>query len=220
MDYLHLTSNNTIYGTELRKDIDSPVPVICDMSSDIMTRPIDVSKYAMIYGGAQKNVGAAGVTFAIIKKDALGKVSRKIPAILSLQEYIDKESMQNTPPVFAIYVMNQVLRWIKAEGGVKEMQRRAEQKAAALYAEIDRNAIFRGTADSEDRSLMNICFVLNDKYADLEAEFVAFCKERNIIGIKGHRLVGGFRASVYNACTMEDVQALIDAMQEFEKLHA
>lgn len=220
VDYLHLTSNNTIYGTELRKDIDSPVPLICDMSSDIMTRPIDVSKYAMIYGGAQKNVGAAGVTFAIIKKDAIGKVSRKIPAILSLQEYIDKESMQNTPPVFAIYVMNQVLRWIKAEGGVKEMQRRAEQKAAALYAEIDRNAIFRGTADPEDRSLMNICFVLNDKYADLEAEFVAFCKERNIIGIKGHRLVGGFRASVYNACTMEDVQALIDAMQEFEKLHA
>ncbi len=219
VDYFHITTNNTIYGTELRRDIDSPVPLIADMSSDIMSRPVDVSKYAVIYGGAQKNVGPAGVTFAIIRKDSLGKVSRHVPTILDLQVAIDKGSMYNTPPVGPIYVMNRTLHWIKEQGGVAQMQKNDEQKAAMLYAEIDRNSLFRGVARKEDRSIMNVTFVMAEGRESLQDEFVAFASERDIVGIKGHRSVGGFRASIYNACTLEDVHALTAVMQEFEKLH-
>jgi len=220
VDYFHITTNNTIYGTEIKKDLDSPVPLIADMSSDIMSRPVDVSKYAMIYGGAQKNVGPAGCTFAIIKLDSLGKVSRYIPTMLDLHTHIDKLSMFNTPAVLPLYVMNRTLHWIKDQGGVAEMQKRNEKKAATLYAEIDRNPLFVGTAAKEDRSIMNVCFVMAPGYETLQDEFLAFAKEHDMVGLKGHRSVGGFRASIYNACTLEDVEALVACMQEFEKLHA
>lgn len=219
VDYLHITSNNTIYGTEILEDYDCPVPMIADMSSDIMSRPVDVSKYDLIYGGAQKNVGPAGVFFAIVRKDALGKVSRYIPTMLDYRTHIDNGSMFNTPPVFPIYVMNQTLHWIKDQGGVEEMYRRNMEKAALLYGEIDRNSMFRGTAAKEDRSLMNVCFVMAEGREDLEKEFLAFAGERGMVGIKGHRSVGGFRASIYNACELSDVQALVDCMKEFEALH-
>jgi len=218
-DYFHITTNNTIYGTEIRKDIDSPVPMVADMSSDIFSRPIDVSKYICIYGGAQKNLAPAGVTFVIVKNDALGKVSRYIPTMLNYQTHVDSGSMFNTPPVVPIYAALQTLRWIKAQGGVKEMERRAIEKADMLYAEIDRNKMFVGTAAKEDRSRMNICFVMAPEYKDFEADFLKFATERGMVGIKGHRSVGGFRASCYNALPKESVQALIDCMQEFEKLH-
>ncbi len=219
-DYFHITTNNTIYGTEIKEDYDSPVPLVADMSSDIMSRPVDVSKYALIYGGAQKNVGPAGVIFAIIRKDILGKVSRYIPTMLDYRTHLDKESMFNTPPVFSIFVMNETLKWIKAQGGVEAIHRRDVEKAELLYGEIDRNRLFVGTAEKEDRSIMNVCFVMAPGYESLQDEFMAFAKERGMVGIKGHRSVGGFRASIYNACTLEDVQALVDCMQEFEKLHA
>ena len=218
-DYFHVTSNNTIYGTELHEDLDSPVPMIADMSSDIFSRPVDVSKYICIYGGAQKNLAPAGVTFVIVKNEALGKVSRYIPTMLNYQTHIDGGSMFNTPPVLPIYSALQTLRWIKAEGGVEEMQKRAKERADMLYGEIDRNKLFRGTCAVEDRSYMNICFVLNDEYKHLEADFMAFAQERGMVGIKGHRSVGGFRASCYNAMSLESVQALVDCMKEFEKLH-
>jgi phosphoserine aminotransferase len=219
-DYFHVTTNNTIYGTELHEDPVSPVPLIGDMSSDIFSRPVDVSKYICIYGGAQKNLAPAGVTFVIVRNDALGKVSRYIPTMLNYQTHVDGGSMFNTPPVFPIYVALLTLRWIKAQGGVKEMQRRAKEKADLLYAEIDRNKLFRGTVtDKGDRSYMNICFVMKDEYKELEADFLKFATERGMVGIKGHRSVGGFRASCYNALPKESVQALIDCMQEFEKLH-
>ena len=219
VDYFHITTNNTIYGTEIRYDMDSPVPMIADMSSDIMSRPVDVTKYAMIYGGAQKNVGPAGVTFYIVKKDLLGKVNHYIPTMLDLRTHIKGESMFNTPPVFSIFVMNETLKWIKAQGGLKEMQKKNEAKAKLLYEEIDRNSLFVGTADKEDRSIMNVCFVMAPGKEDLQDEFLAFAKERKMIGIKGHRSVGGFRASLYNACPLESVQALVACMQEFEKSH-
>ena len=219
IDYLHVTTNNTIYGTELKGDLDVPVPMIADMSSDIMSRPVDVSKYDLIYGGAQKNVGPAGVFFAIVRKDALGKVSRYIPTMLDYRTHIEKGSMFNTPPVFSIFVMNQTLKWVKAQGGVKEIQKRNIAKAELLYSEIDRNPLFVGTAVKEDRSLMNVCFVMAPGHEDLQDEFLAFAKERGMIGIKGHRSVGGFRASIYNACELSDVQALVDCMKEFEQLH-
>ena len=219
-DYFHITSNNTIYGTEIRKDLDSPVPMIADMSSDIFSRPVDVSKYICIYGGAQKNLAPAGATFVIVKDDALNKVSRYIPTMLNYQTHVDGGSMFNTPPVLPIYSALQTLRWIKKEGGVEEMQRRAKERADLLYGEIDRNKLFRATiADPEDRSYMNICFVMNDEYKELEPEFMKFATERGMVGIKGHRSVGGFRASCYNAMPLESVQALVDCMQEFEKLH-
>ena len=220
IDYLHITTNNTIYGTEIREDIDCPVPLIADMSSDILSRPVDVSKYAMIYGGAQKNAGPAGVAFAIIRKSALGKVSRYIPSMLDYRNHIDKGSMYNTPPVFSIFVMNETLKWLEDLGGVKAMQKINGEKAALLYGEIDRNPLFTGTAAKEDRSNMNVCFVMAPGYEALQDEFLAFAKERGMMGIKGHRSVGGFRASLYNACSLEDVQALVDCMKEFEKLHA
>ncbi len=218
LDYFHITTNNTIYGTEIKEDIISPVPLIADMSSDIMSRPVDVSKYAMIYGGAQKNVGPAGVIFAIIRKDALGKVSRKIPTMLDYRTHIDKESMFNTPPVFSIFVMNETLKWLKGIGGVEAIQKIDKEKADTLYAEIDRNALFTGTAAVEDRSMMNVCFVMAPGYEHLQDEFFAFAKGKGMVGIKGHRSVGGFRASIYNACRLEDVNALVACMQEFENL--
>ncbi len=219
LDYFHITSNNTIYGTEIHEDIDSPVPLIADMSSDIMSRPVDVSKYAMIYGGAQKNVGPAGVAFFIVKKDLLGKVSRYIPTMLDLRSHIDGKSMYNTPPVFSIFVMNETLKWLKGIGGVEAIQKVNQEKAALLYGEIDRNPVFKGTAAVEDRSLMNVCFVMAEGYEHLQDEFMAFAKAKGMTGIKGHRSVGGFRASIYNACPLESVQALVDCMKEFEELH-
>ena len=218
LDYLHITTNNTIYGTEIRHDMDCPVPLIADMSSDILSRPVDVSKYEMIYGGAQKNAGPAGVVFAIIRKDGLGKVSRYLPTMLDYRTHIDKGSMFNTPPVFSIYVMNETLKWVKAMGGVDAMHKIDVKKADTLYGEIDRNSLFRGTADKEDRSIMNVCFVMAEGRENLADEFLSFSKERGIVGIKGHRSVGGFRASLYNACSQEDVDALVKAMQDFETL--
>ena len=218
-DYFHVTTNNTIYGTELKGDLDSPVPMVADMSSDIFSRPVDVSKYICIYGGAQKNLAPSGVTFVIVKDDAVGKVSRYIPSMLNYKTHIDGGSMFNTPPVLPIYSAMQTLRWSKAQGGVKEMDRRATEKADMLYAEIDRNKMFVGTAAKEDRSRMNICFVMAPEYKDLEADFLKLATDKGMSGIKGHRSVGGFRASCYNAMPKESVQALIDCMQEFEKLH-
>jgi len=218
LDYFHITTNNTIYGTEIKHDIDCPVPLIADMSSDILSRRVDVSKYAMIYGGAQKNAGPAGVAFAIIRKDSLGKVSRYIPTMLDYRVHLDKESMFNTPPVFSIFVMNETLKWLKGIGGIDAIHEIDEKKAATLYAEIDRNPLFVGTAEKEDRSIMNVCFVMAPGYEALQDEFLAFAKSRNIVGIKGHRSVGGFRASLYNACTQEDVEALTAAMKDFEAL--
>ena len=218
LDYLHITTNNTIYGTEIKYDMDCPVPLIADMSSDILSRRVDVSKYEMIYGGAQKNAGPAGVAFAIIRKDSLGKVSRYIPTMLDYRTHLDKESMFNTPPVFSIYVMNETLKWLKSIGGIDAIHAIDEKKAATLYAEIDRNPLFVGTAEKEDRSIMNVCFVMAPGYEDLQDEFFAFAKSKGMIGIKGHRSVGGFRASLYNACTQEDVEALVATMKEFEAL--
>ena len=219
VDYFHITTNNTIYGTEIREDFDSPVPLVADMSSDIMSRPVDVSKYGIIYGGAQKNVGPAGVAFCIIRKDLLGKVSRHIPTMLNYQTHIDGGSMFNTPPVFSIFVMNETLKWLKGLGGVEAIHKINVKKAQMLYDEIDRNSMFVGTAAKEDRSIMNLCFVMAPGKEELQDEFLSFAKERGMVGIKGHRSVGGFRASLYNACPVEAVEALIACMQEFEKLH-
>lgn len=219
LDYLHITTNNTIYGTEIKEDWDCPCPLIADMSSDILSRPVDVSKYTMIYGGAQKNAGPAGVIFAIIKKDALGKVSRYLPTMLDYRVHIEKESMFNTPPVFSIFVMNETLKWVKAQGGVEAVHALNVRKADTLYAEIDRNSLFVGTAAVEDRSIMNVCFVMAPGYEALQDEFLAFAKSKGMVGIKGHRSVGGFRASIYNACSQEDVEALVACMQEFEQMH-
>ena len=222
-DYFHITTNNTIYGTEIHEDIDSPVTLVADMSSDIMSRPVDVKKYGLIYGGAQKNVGPAGVTFVIVRKDLLGKMDRKLQTMVDYRTHIGEEkrnnSMFNTPPVFAIFVMHETLKWVKAQGGVEEMYKRNKKKAETLYAEIDRNSMFVGTAEKEDRSLMNVCFVMAPGHEALESEFMAFAKEKGMVGIKGHRSVGGFRASIYNACPQESVDALVACMQEFEKLH-
>lgn len=219
VDYLHITTNNTIYGTEIHEDMDCPVPLIADMSSDIMSRPVDVSKYDLIYGGAQKNVGPAGVFFAIVRKDALGKVERYIPTMLDYRVHIENGSMFNTPPVFPIFVMNQTLKWLKQQGGVEKIHELNKAKAALLYGEIDRNSLFTGTAAVEDRSLMNVCFVMAPGCESLEAEFLEYAKSQGMVGIKGHRSVGGFRASIYNATSIEDVQALVDCMRSFEQMH-
>lgn len=219
IDYLHITTNNTIYGTEIRKDLDVNVPIIADMSSDIMTRPVDVSKYDCIYGGAQKNLSMAGVTFVIVKNDALGKAPREIPTMLDYRTHVEKGSMFNTPPVVPIYCMLENLRWIKKNGGVEAMAKRAEERAAIVYGEIDRNKLFHGTVETEDRSLMNICFVMNDEYKELEKPFFDFATSKGMVGIKGHRSVGGFRASCYNAQTIEGVEALVACMKEFEAMN-
>lgn len=220
LDYVHITTNNTIYGTEIHHDIDSPVTLVADMSSDILSRPVDVSKYGMIYGGAQKNMGPAGVTFVLIREDILGKVSRAIPTMLDYRTHIKEGSMFNTPPVFAIYAVNETLKWMKEMGGVEKMYELNKKKAQLLYDEIDRNPMFVGTAEKESRSLMNICFVMSEQYKDKDAAFLEFAKSKGMEGLKGHRLVGGFRASTYNALPIESVQALIDCMQEFEKMNA
>lgn len=218
-DYFHITTNNTIYGTEIKEDIDCPITLVADMSSDIMSRPVDVTKYGMIYGGAQKNVGPAGVTFVIIRKDLLNKVSRKNPTMVNYATHCPEEaknkSMFNTPPVFPIFVMHETLKWVKEQGGVAEMNRRNNEKANLLYGEIDRNPMFKGTAVKEDRSIMNVCFVMAEGYEQYEQEFLTYAKAQGMVGIKGHRSVGGFRASIYNACTLEAVQALVNCMREF-----
>ncbi len=222
-DYFHITTNNTIYGTEIHEDMDCPVTLIADMSSDIMSRPVDVKKYGMIYAGVQKNVGPAGVTFVIVRKDLLGKMDRKIQTMVDYRTHIGDEprnnSMFNTPPVFPIFVMHETLKWVKELGGLEAMYERNKKKAETLYNEIDRNSMFVGTAVKEDRSLMNVCFVMAPGRENLESEFMAFAKEKGMVGIKGHRSVGGFRASIYNACPQESVEALVACMQEFEQLH-
>src|SRR5574344_356834 len=221
LDYFHITTNNTIYGTEIKTDMDCPVPLIADMSSDILSRRVDVSKYALIYGGAQKNAGPAGGAFVIVRKDILGKVARTLPTMVDYRTHIDSEpknnSMFNTPPVFSIFVMHETLKWIKDMGGVEGMHRRNVEKATLLYNEIDRNKLFVGTANKEDRSIMNVCFVMNEAYKNKETEFLEFAKSQGMVGIKGHRSVGGFRASIYNACPLESVEALVACMQEFEQ---
>lgn len=222
-DYFHITTNNTIYGTEIREDIDSPITLIADMSSDIMSRKVDVRKYGMIYGGAQKNVGPAGVTFVIVRKDLLGKVDRPLQTMVDYRTHIGAEpknnSMFNTPPVSAIFVMHETLKWLKNLGGVEVMNKINTQKSKLLYDEIDRNSLFVGTAAKEDRSIMNHCWVMAPGKEHLQDEFMAFAKERGMVGIKGHRSVGGFRASLYNACPVEAVEALVACIQDFEKLH-
>ena len=219
-DYLHITSNNTIYGTEMRYDPEVPVRLIADMSSDIFSRPVDVSKYDAIYAGAQKNLSMAGVTIIIVKEDALGKAPREIPTMLDYRTHVDKGSMFNTPPVIPIYTALENLRWIKAQGGVEAMDKLAKQRAEIVYGEIDRNKLFRGTVTAEeDRSLMNICFVMADEYKELEKDFLDFATSKGMVGVKGHRSVGGFRASCYNAQTIEGVNALVACMKEFEANH-
>lgn len=218
-DYLHITSNNTIYGTELREDLDSPIPVVADMSSDIFSRPVDVSKYGLIYGGAQKNLSMAGVTFVIVKEDLLGKVGRPIPTMLDYRTHVKKGSMFNTPPVVPIYCALQNLKWIKKQGGVEAMEKRAIERSAIVYDEIDRNRLFVGTAEEDSRSRMNLTFVLKPEYQDLQDEFLAFATQRGMVGVKGHRDVGGFRASCYNAMTVEGCKALVACMKEFEAKH-
>lgn len=219
-DYFHITTNNTIYGTEWHEDLDSPVPLVADMSSDIFSRVIDPTKYALIYAGAQKNLSMAGVTLVIVRNDVLGKVTRPLPTMIDYRTHIDKGSMFNTPPVVPIFTCLQTLRWIKAQGGVAEMERRAHQRAQLLYGEIDRNSLFRGTVtDSADRSYMNVCFVMAEGHEALESEFLSFATARGMHGIKGHRSVGGFRASIYNAMPLEGVQALVETMQAFEAQH-
>ena len=217
LDYLYICTNNTIYGSEYKTDIDSPVPLFADMSSDILSRPVDVTKYALIYGGAQKNLAPAGLTFVIIRDDMLEKVVRELPTMMNVNTHVDNNSMFNTPPVFQIYVLNETLKWIKSLGGLEAMYKINLEKAELLYNEIDRNPLFRGTVEKEDRSLMNICFVMAEGHEDLAPEFMEFAKARGMVGIKGHRLVGGFRASCYNACPKESVEALVACMQEFEQ---
>ena len=219
IDYLYICTNNTIYGTEYKSDIDSPVPVIADMSSDILSRPIDVSKYAVIYGGAQKNLAPAGVSFVIVRDDMLQKVVRPLPTMVNVNTHVENNSMFNTPPVFPIFVMNETLKWIKSIGGLEAMYKINLEKAQILYDEIERNSLFRPTVDEGDRSLMNICFVMAEGKEELAADFLKFATERGMVGIKGHRLVGGFRASCYNALPKESVEALVACMQEFEQLH-
>jgi phosphoserine aminotransferase len=217
-DYFHITTNNTIYGTEIKEDMDCVVPLVADMSSDIFSRPMDVSKYAIIYGGAQKNLAPAGVTFVIIKEDILGKVDRAIPTMLDYRTHIDKGSMFNTPPCVAIFAAMHTLRWYKEQGGVEAMHKLNLQKAGILYDEIDRNPLFvSGIANEEDRSIMNVTFVMSEEYKEKEAEFLAFATERGMSGLKGHRSVGGFRASIYNAMPRASVEALIETMKAFEK---
>ena len=216
-EYLHITSNNTIYGTQLRKDIDAPVPLVADMSSDILSRPVDVSKYSCIYGGAQKNLAQSGLSFVIVREDALGKVERVIPSILDYRVHIANGSMFNTPPTLPIYTALCNMRWVKQQGGVVEMQHRAQERAAVVYDEIDRNPLFCGTAVEEDRSYMNIDFVMAPGYEELEDAFAAFAAEHGVVAIKGHRSVGGFRASCYNAMPLEGAKALAGCMRDFEK---
>ncbi len=216
--YFHVTSNNTIYGTQLQAFPASPVPLVADMSSDIFSRPVDVSKFGLIYAGAQKNMGVAGATVVVIREDWMGKGKRKIPSMLDYKVHADNDSMFNTPPAFAIFMALETLKWVKAQGGVAAMQRRNEEKAAALYAEIDSNPLFKGTCAVEDRSRMNVTFVMEKP--ELEKEFLKEAEAAGLSGLKGHRSVGGFRASIYNAMGLDGVQALVDLMRDFAKKHA
>lgn len=215
--YFHITSNNTIFGTQLHKFPRSPAPLVCDMSSDFLSRPFDPHPFGLIYAGAQKNLGPAGTTVVIVRDDMLGKVKRTMPSMLDYRTFVKENSLYNTPPVFPIYVSMLTLRWIKKSGGLKGMQRRNKAKAAVLYGEIDRNPLFRGTVMKEDRSLMNVCFVMEEKYASLEKDFLRETEANGMVGLKGHRSVGGFRASIYNAMPKASVQALADLMQDYAK---
>ncbi len=217
-NYLHLTSNNTIYGTQMHEWPDTKVPYITDMSSEIFSRPIDISRHALIYAGAQKNMGPAGTTMVIVKKDILGQIERDIPTMLDYRTHIAKESSFNTPPVLPIYVCMLTLEWVKKMGGVAAMQKRNAEKAALLYGEIDRNSLFKGVANIEDRSHMNVTFVMHDE-AHNDA-FMKLATARNCSGLKGHRSIGGFRASTYNALDIASVQVLVDAMKDFENQNA
>mgnify|MGYP001414613543 CR=1 FL=1 len=213
--FLHYTSNNTIFGTQFKEAPNTDLRLVCDMSSDIMTKEVDIKKYDLIYAGAQKNLGPAGVTLVIVKKDALGKTGRTIPSMLDYQVHIDKESMFNTPPCFSIYTTMLTMEWLKEIGGVEEIQKRNLAKSSLLYDEIDRNSLFEGTAKTEDRSVMNPTFILRDKL--LNDEFLQRSIDAGISGIKGHRSVGGFRASMYNALDIKSVEALVNLMRDFEK---
>ncbi len=216
-DYFHITTNNTIFGTEIKTDFDSPIPLVADASSDILSRPMDVSKYGLIYGGAQKNLGPAGVTFVIIREDILGKVERAIPTMLDYNTHIPKNSLYNTPPCVAIYASLQNMIWMKQCGGVEAIYKMNMEKADMLYSELDRSKLFHPTVTvEEDRSIMNVTFVMAPEYQDKEVDFRDFASARGMVGIKGHRSVGGFRASIYNAMPKDSVQALIDTMREFE----
>lgn len=220
VDYFHYTSNNTIYGTEIRKDPEVGVRMIADMSSDIFSRPVDISKYDLIYGGAQKNLAPAGVTFVIVKDDTLGKTDRVIPTMLNYETHVKKGSMFNTPPVLPIFSALQTLKYYKQLGGVKVLEKMDMDKAEVLYNAIDSSRMFIATVPNhEDRSIMNVCFVMKPEYKDLEKDFIDFATERGMMGIKGHRDVGGFRASLYNALPMESVKALVEVMKEFEAKH-
>ncbi len=217
--YLHLTSNNTIYGTQYNNWLPTTeLPIVCDMSSDFLSRPIDISRYGLIYAGAQKNLGPAGVTVVIVKKDLLGKVTRQIPAMLDYRTFIKEKSMYNTPPVYAIYVCMLTLRWIKQMGGLEAMEKHNKKKANILYKEIDSNPLFKGNVEKRDRSQMNVCFTMYNR--DLEPLFAQFAKDNGVSGIEGHRSVGGFRASIYNAMPMKSVKFLADLMREFANKHA
>lgn len=213
--YLHLTSNNTIFGTQLHKFPKSPVPLVCDMSSDFLSRPFDPTAFGLIYAGAQKNLGPAGATCVIVREDMLGHVRRKMPTMLDYRTFVKENSLYNTPPVYPIYVSMLTMRWIRKNGGLAGMHRRNKAKAAILYQQIDQNPLFRGTVAREDRSLMNICFVMEQKYAALEKDFLKETEAHGMVGLKGHRSVGGFRASTYNALPKQSVQALADLMQDF-----
>ncbi len=215
--YLHITSNNTIFGTQYHQMPTTNVPLVADMSSDIFCRPIDVSRYSVIYAGAQKNLGPAGTTMVIVRKDVLGKVNRAIPTMLDYNTHIKKDSSFNTPPVYPIYVCMLTMRWLKQMGGVAAMEQHNKEKAAILYNEIDSNPLFKGVAAKEDRSLMNATFVLNND--DLNEAFLNACTDAGCMGVKGHRSVGGFRASIYNAMPIESVQTLVDVMKEFGRTH-
>lgn len=221
VDYFHITTNNTIYGTEIKEDMDVNLPLIADMSSDIFSRPVDISKYAVIYGGAQKNLAPAGLTFVIVKENILGKVDRVIPTMFDYRTHIEKGSMFNTPPCLPVYAALQTLIWLKDLGGVTAIHKINCEKADLLYKEIDRNKLFITTVKEEkNRSIMNVCWVMNKEYAELEKDFLDLVTEKGMVGIKGHRSVGGFRASIYNALPMNSVERLISIMQEFEDLKA
>jgi len=214
--YLHITTNNTIYGSQWQNIPKTSNCLVADMSSDILSRVIDFNQFGLIYAGAQKNIGAAGVNVVVVDKNILGKVKRSIPTIMDYRNHVKEGSMLNTPPVFAVYVCMLTLRWLKAQGGVAAIEKINNEKAALLYGAIDKSSIFKGTINKEDRSKMNVCFVMNDP--SLETSFLEFAKQKGIIGIKGHRLVGGFRASLYNALPLSSVEVLVSVMEEFEKI--
>lgn len=218
LDYFHYTSNNTIFGTQVKELPKTNVPIVCDMSSDIFSKKLDVSKYDLIYAGAQKNMGPAGTTLYIVKKDVLGASSVNIPTMLDLKTHSDKDSMFNTPPVFAVYTSMLTLRWLKKNGGINHIEAENNKKSKLIYSEIDRNSLFQGTAHFDDRSTMNATFILKNEA--LKTEFDNSIAKANINGLKGHRSVGGYRASMYNALSIESVQVLVDVMKEFENKFA